>query len=104
MNLLRDMGLECRVGLYTESSTAEFMCSQTGAGRARHIKTRFHGILDIIKRGVVVLNKIETERNPADLLTKPQSEHIAEMWLCGDPYHTEHQSAGEERRRSEEKQ
>ena len=71
-NLLRDLGIEAKVVLWTDSSTAKAMAARTGAGKARHIDTRFHWIQDVIKRGVVTLRKILGDRNPADLMTKPQ--------------------------------
>ena len=72
-NLLRDLGIEAKVKLWTDSNTAKSMASKTGAGSARHIDTRYYWIKDVVKKGVVHLFKIDGKDNPSDLLTKPQS-------------------------------
>jgi hypothetical protein len=81
-NILRDLGIECRVNVWMDSTTAKSMCSRTGAGKARHIDTRFYWIQDVVKKGVVVLHKVDTKFNPADLLTKPQGV-VEIMNKCG---------------------
>ena len=53
-------------------NAAALKTAQEGAisTRAKHIDIRHHFILDVIKRGDVVLKYIKTEHNPADLMTK----------------------------------
>ena len=72
-NLLRDLGIEAKVMLWTDSNTAKSMAGRTCMGKTRHIDTRYYWIQDVVKRGVVQVLKIEGDKNPADLLTKPQS-------------------------------
>ena len=72
-NILRDMGVEAKVVLFLDSTTAQAMSSRSGASKARHIDTRSYWIQDVIKRGVVTVFKVHTDKNPSDLLTKPKS-------------------------------
>ena len=39
--------------------------------RTKHIDVQYHFIRDVIEDGVVRLQKIHTDVNPADILTKP---------------------------------
>ena len=56
--------------MWQEPTTAKAMTSRSGAGKARHIDTRYYSVQDVVKRGVVTLRKVATEDNPADILTK----------------------------------
>ena len=72
-NLLRDLGVEAKVLLWTDSNTAKSMAGRTGMGKTRHIETRFFWIQDVVKKGVVQVLKIEGEKNSSDLLTNPKA-------------------------------
>ena len=39
--------------------------------RTKHIDIKYHFVRDVISEGKVVMKKIDTEKNPADMLTKP---------------------------------
>ena len=39
--------------------------------RTKHIDVRYHFIRDVIEEGEIVVVKIPTTDNPADMLTKP---------------------------------
>ena len=39
--------------------------------RTKHIDIKLHFIRDVIAEGSVVVNKVSTEENPADMITKP---------------------------------
>jgi hypothetical protein len=84
-NLLRDLGMEVRVMLWTDSNTAKSMSSRTGMGKTRHIDTRYYWIQEVVRKGVVRIMKVEGEKNPSDILTKPQSlqEIIRRCGLVG---------------------
>jgi hypothetical protein len=84
-NLLRDLGVEAKVMLWTDSNTAKAMTNRTGMGKTRHIDIRFYWIQDVVKRGVVRIMKIDGDKNPADILTKPQGlqEIIRRCGLIG---------------------
>ena len=75
VNVLRDLGIETKVTMWQDSSSAMAMESRTGMGKARHIDTRFYWVQDVVRRGIVTVRKIAGKFNPADLLTKPQNIH-----------------------------
>jgi hypothetical protein len=59
-------------------------------GRAKHIKVRHHFLRDHVEKGDIVIKFIDTERQLADIFTKPlDSSHFAllrgELGVC-HPY------------------
>jgi len=48
--------------------------------RTKHIDIRYHFARDVISKGNVLVKKISTEANPADMLTKHLS--IAKFKFC----------------------
>jgi hypothetical protein len=59
-------------------------------GRAKHIKVRYHFLRDHVEKGVIVMKYINTERQLADIFTKPLDvTHFAslrgELGVC-HPY------------------
>jgi hypothetical protein len=40
-------------------------------GRAKHIKVRYHFLRDLVEKGAIVMKYIDTERQLADIFTKP---------------------------------
>ena len=53
-------------------STAAMSLAQNPqvSARNKHIDLKIHHVRDLIKRGVVILNYVMSENQPADLLTK----------------------------------
>ena len=47
--------------------------NQVHHARTKHIDVRFHFVREIIDEGDILLQKIGTADNPADMLTKPIS-------------------------------
>jgi hypothetical protein len=41
--------------------------------KTKHIDTKYHFIRDIVAEGKIKVDKIHTDENPADMLTKPLS-------------------------------
>ncbi|KAG8493558.1 hypothetical protein CXB51_011740 [Gossypium anomalum] len=54
--------------------------------RTKHIDVRYHFVRDIIARGDIVVSKISTHENPADMMTKSlritKFEHCLDLVLC----------------------
>ena len=50
--------------------------------KTKHIDIRYHFVRDVILEGKIVVEKIGTESNPADMLTKPLP--IIKFKLCTD--------------------
>ena len=72
-------GLVCDLGLQQDTSVV-FCDSQSAIHltkntmyheRTKHIDVRYHFVRDIVSQGAIVVNKIATTENPADMLTKP---------------------------------
>ncbi len=68
--LLRDLGVEAQLRLWTDSSAAIGICSRQGLGKLRHLDTHTLWIQQAVRAGRVDLRKIDGEENPADILTK----------------------------------
>ena len=69
-SLLRDLGQELPLRVWTDSSAALGICSRQGLGRLRHLDTHTLWIQQAIRTGAVDLRKVAGETNPADLFTK----------------------------------
>jgi hypothetical protein len=70
---MRDYGVTYkRVPLMCDSSSAIFL-SQNAVfhERAKHIKVRYHFLRDHVEKGDIVMKYIDTERQLADIFTKP---------------------------------
>ena len=69
--------------VYCYSQSAIFLIKdQIFHERMKHIDVRYHFIQDIIARGEVIVRKINTHDNPADMLTK--SLPILKFEYCVD--------------------
>ena len=69
-SLLRDLGCDIRVRVWTDSSAAIGICSRQGLGKLRHIATHTLWIQERVRDGAIELRKVRGEVNPADLFTK----------------------------------
>ncbi|KAM7469095.1 hypothetical protein LguiA_007278 [Lonicera macranthoides] len=70
--LIGDLGMvQENVDVYCDSQSAIHLAkNQVHHGRTKHIDVRFHFIREIIESGEVILKKIGTKDNPADMMTK----------------------------------
>jgi hypothetical protein len=68
--LLRDLGVEARLRIWTDSSAAIGICNRQGLGKLRHLDTHTLWIQQAVRTGRIDLRKVLGEENPADLLTK----------------------------------
>ena len=69
-SLLRDLGQELPLRVWTDSSAALGICSRQGLGKLRHLDTHTLWIQQAVRTKAVDLRKIAGEVNPADLFTK----------------------------------
>ncbi len=69
-SLLRDLGQELPVRVWTDSSAALGICSRQGLGKLRHLDTHTLWVQHAVRSKKIDLRKIDGERNPADLFTK----------------------------------
>ena len=69
-SLLRDLGHELPVRVWTDSSAALGICSRQGLGKLRHLDTHTLWAQQAVRSRRIDLRKVDGECNPADLLTK----------------------------------
>ena len=86
-SLLRDLGCELKVRVWTDSSAAIGICTRQGLGKLRHLDTQTLWIQQAVRSGRVDLRKIGGDVNPADLLTKHMSSQdklrkLVELFGC----------------------
>ena len=74
--LLGDLGvIQENIAVFCDNQSAIFLAkNQTYHARTKHIDVKYHYVREIIESGVVLLKKIDTKDNPADMLTKIVSE------------------------------
>jgi hypothetical protein len=80
---VRDYGVTYNsVPLMCDSSSAICLAQNpVFHGRAKHIKVRYHFLRDHVKKGDIVIKYIDTERQLADIFTKPlDATHFASLW------------------------
>ncbi|KAM1696422.1 hypothetical protein ACFXTN_027951 [Malus domestica] len=75
--LLDDLGVQQdHVNVHCDSQSAIHLAkNQVHHARTKHIDVRFHFVREVIDEGDILLQKIGTTDNPADMLTKPVSLH-----------------------------
>jgi hypothetical protein len=69
-SLMKELGVEADIFLYTDSSGAKSMASRRGLGKVRHIEVKWLWLQDAVAEGKVKLMKVAGEENVADLMTK----------------------------------
>ena len=69
-SLLRDVGVDAKLRVWTDSSATMGICGRQGLGKLRHIDTRSLWIQQRLRAGDLELRKVRGEVNPADLFTK----------------------------------
>jgi hypothetical protein len=68
--LLKDLGVDVPLRVWTDSSAAIGICSRQGLGKLRHLDTHTLWVQQAVRTGRVDLRKVDGDVNPADLLTK----------------------------------
>ncbi len=69
-SLLKDMGVQLPLRLWTDSSATMGICNRQGLGKLRHINTQTLWIQQRVRDGAFELRKVRGDDNPADLFTK----------------------------------
>ena len=69
-SLLRDLGIDVPVRVWTDSFAAVGICSRQGLGKLRHIDTHTLWVQQAVRSKRIELRKVSGEVNPADLFTK----------------------------------
>ena len=69
-SLLRDLGIDIPIRVWTDSSAAVGICSRQGLGKLRHLDTHTLWVQQAVRSKKIDLRKVDGEVNPADLFTK----------------------------------
>ena len=72
-SILGDMGIRVRITIYTDSSAAKGTASRIGIGKVKHLDVGWLWIQESVRKGQILLRKIDGRTNPGDLMTKPKS-------------------------------
>ncbi len=80
-SLLRDMGLDVPVCVWTDSSAALGIATRSGLGKLRHFETHTLWVQEKVRTGAIAVRKVAGEVNPADLFTKhlPSKDKIHQL-------------------------
>ena len=68
--LLRDLGIDLPIRVWTDSSAAIGICSRQGLGKLRHLDTHMLWVQQAVRSRRLAIKKVNGDRNPADILTK----------------------------------
>ena len=66
----RDLAIEVRIRVHTDSSACKGICGRSGLGKIKHLDVQLLWLQDAVRRDRVEMVKIRGDRNPADLMTK----------------------------------
>ena len=69
-SMLRDLGMQGSITLYTDSSAARGIIHRAGLGKLRHLETGYLWLHAAVKAKKLQIRKVLGTENPADLLTK----------------------------------
>ncbi len=76
--MLRDLGMQVSITLYTDRSAARGIIHRAGLGKLRHLETGYLWLQSAVKAKKLQVRKVLGTENPADLLTKHLAS--ADMW------------------------
>ena len=68
--MMKQLGLDKKIFLLTDSSAAKSFSSQRGLSRMRHLEVKDLWLQEAICRNRLKIGRIRGEENPADLFTK----------------------------------
>ena len=86
-SLMRDLGMDVKVRVWTDSSAAMGICGRSGLGKLRHVQTHTLWVQERVKSGAIELRKVNGLVNPADLFSKCLSsreriDQLVELFNC----------------------
>jgi len=69
--------------VFSDSQSAIYLTKNDAYhSKPKHISVKYQYVRDIVTAGEIILRKVHTSKNPADMLTKPVP--IAEFEYCLD--------------------
>ena len=85
--LMRDIGFDLKVRVWTDSSAALGICTRQGLGKLRHLDTHSLWVQQAVRSGRISVRKVRGDANPADLYTKhiptrAKIEQLLSLYEC----------------------
>ncbi len=71
--LAADLGITLKIRIWVDSRTAKAIVARMGLGKVRHMEVKYLWAQEAHRDGRFEVLKIDGEKNPADVLTKPLS-------------------------------
>ena len=71
MSMMAGFGEAVEATVCSDASAAIGIAHRQGLGKTRHIEVQYFWIQKEIEEGKLIVTKVGTDSNPADLLTKP---------------------------------
>ena len=75
---LAEIGINLKLRVWSDSSAARTMCHRLGAGSLKHVETKHFHIQEMLAKGRLTVEKVETDKNPGDLGTKAATVRMLE--------------------------
>ena len=75
---LAEIGINLKLRVWSDSSAARTMCHRLGAGSLKHVETKHFHIQEMLAKGRLTVEKVETDKNPGDLGTKAATVKMLE--------------------------
>ena len=66
----KDLGIDLKIRLLSDSSACRGICARTGIGKVKHMAVQLLWLQDVVRSGVVQLRAIRGDVNVADLMAK----------------------------------
>ena len=66
----KDLGIDLRIRVRTDSSACRGICGRTGLGKVKHMAIQMLWLQDVVRRGAVEMKRVRGDVNAADLMTK----------------------------------
>ena len=85
-NILKDLGVELGLRIFTDATTGKSLASRRGLGKARHIAVNELWLQSHIRNKSITIVKIKNKFNPSDILTK----HLTNAKIQQIMEHLEH--------------
>ena len=81
ITLMADMGVRVKATVHTDASAAIGIARRAGLGKLRHLNVRYLWLQHELQSLELTLHKVHGLSNPADLVTKHLSQHLARRHL-----------------------
>ena len=66
----KDLGINLKIHLMSDSSACRGICTRTGAGKVKHMAVQLLWLQDTVRNGAVQMRTVRGDVNVADLMTK----------------------------------